>query len=176
VSNSRIKNVTFSESEDALLPPAASAKPAADQAPENQPAVSETDRAQEAADSAEDQGAAPAVAAESPVPLPAAPEGLKRVILSLEVTSSHYFDMEAFIETLEKQPRITKVDILTFEGLPELTSLDQKAEPLTFTLQVSAFYADGLQDLYEETPKVAAPQPSNKYNPLTPSLVTEDDE
>jgi hypothetical protein len=43
-------------------------------------------------------------------------------------------------------------------------------------MQVSAFYADGLQDLYEETPKVAAPQPSNKNNPLTPSLVTEDDE
>jgi hypothetical protein len=43
-------------------------------------------------------------------------------------------------------------------------------------MHVSAFYADGLQDLNEETPKVAAPQPSNEFNPLTQSLVSEDDE
>ncbi|USK32773.1 hypothetical protein LIT25_19595 [Bacillus sp. F19] len=168
--------MTFDESEDTLLPPAASAEPAAEQASENQPEASKTDQAQDSSDSAEYQDTAPAVAAESLAPLPDASGGLKRVILSLEVTSSHYFDMEAFIESLEKQPRITKVDSLTFEGLPELTSLDQKAEPLTYTLQVSAFYADGLQDLNEETPKVAAPQPSNKFNPLTQSLVSEDDE
>lgn len=176
VSNSRIQNVTFAESEDALLPPAAPVEPEADQPSENQAAAPEEDGTQETADSEEKQDSSPAVAAQSPAPLPDAPEGLKRVILSLEVTSRHYFDMETFIETLEQQPRVTKVDILTFEGLPELTSLDQETEPLTYTLQVSAFYASGLQDLSEETPKVAAPQPSNKFNPLSPSLETEDGE
>lgn len=178
VSNSSIQNMTFAESEDALLPLGVPAESDAAETPEpaKDGAVQEAEEAQGTAEEPEADSNADAEAPEASAPLPNAPEGLKRVIITLEVTSSNYYDMETFIETLEQQSRITKVDIVTFEGLPEITALDQEAEPLNYSLQVSAFYMDALQDLKEETPKVIAPEASDKINPLTPSLDDEDDE
>lgn len=184
VSNSTIQNMTFTESEDALLPLGVPAESDEDQEPpddaKDQSAEAlEAEQAQKTAETEEKSEADPntdQAAPEASAPHPNAPEGLKRVIITLQVTSNNYYDMKAFIETLEQQPRITKVDILAFEGLPELTSLDQEAEPLIYSLQVSAFYMDALQDLKEETPKVIAPEASDKTNPLTPSLDDEDDE
>ncbi|MGG4491694.1 hypothetical protein [Metabacillus idriensis] len=169
VSNSKIESMTFAESEDALLPPPAQAEAESPEAPADQSGNSEVPS--ESADAASAQP----VNAQGTAELPAAPEGLKRILISLEVTSSHYFDMEAFIAELENQQRVSKVDLLTFNGVKELTSLDQEAEPLKYTLQVSAFYMDNLPDLEGETPKVAAPEPEGKLNPLNTSLVKEKD-
>lgn len=176
VSNSKIESVTFAESEDAFLPPA---EPEAVQSdtPADGAENSEAPADQSGNTQSESADAPPAqpVSAQETAALPAAPEGLKRILISLEVTSSHYFDMEAFISELENQQRVAKVDLLTFNGVKELTSLNQEGEPLKYSLQVSAFYMDTLQDLKDETPKVAAPEPGGKLNPLNPSLVTEED-
>lgn len=178
VSNSKIESVTFAESEDAFLPPA---EPEAVQseapAEETESPEAPADQSENAEVPSESSDTPPAqpVSAQETSALPAAPEGLRRILISLEVTSSHYFDMEAFISELENQQRVAKVDLLTFNGVKELTSLDQEAEPLKYSLQVSAFYMDSLQDLKDETPKVAAPEPGGKLNPLNPSLVKEED-
>lgn len=160
ISNSKIESITFAESENALLPPPAEPEKTQPEAADNETPVGQTE-SPEVPDSAETAPVQPenAQAAAPAAELPAAPEGLKRILITLEVTSGNYFDMEAFIAELETQQRVAKVDLLTFNGAKELTSLDQEAEPLKYSLQVSAFYMDTLQDLKDETPKVAAPEP-----------------
>ncbi len=62
---------------------------------------------------------------------PAATNGLKKLTVSLSVESPTYEDLEKFIETLESLERIVVVESISYSGGEEITSLDQKSEPLT---------------------------------------------
>ena len=59
---------------------------------------------------------------------------------------------------------------LVISGGEEITSLDQEEPPLTYSLTFSAFYMPSLDDLAAEIPKIDAPKPAGKDNPLASSL------
>ncbi|MEH7375662.1 pilus assembly protein PilO [Neobacillus drentensis] len=93
--------------------------------------------------------------------------GLKKLTVSLSVESPSYEDLEKFIDTLESLNRIVVVESISYSGGQEITSLDQEDEPLSYSLTISAFYMPSLTDLAAELPKIDAPAPAGKDNPLS---------
>ena len=93
--------------------------------------------------------------------------GLKKLTVSLSVESPGYEDLEKFIDTLESLNRIVVVESISYSGGQEITSLDQEDEPLSYSLTISAFYMPSLTDLAAELPKIDAPAPAGKDNPLS---------
>lgn len=98
---------------------------------------------------------------------PTVPSGLKKLTVQVSVESQNYEDLEKFIETLESLQRIVVVEAITYSGGQEITSLTQEDLPITYSLTVSAFYMPGLTDLAAELPKIDAPEPAGKDNPLS---------
>jgi type IV pilus assembly protein PilO len=100
--------------------------------------------------------------------------GLKKLTISLSVESPTYEDLEKFISTLESLNRIVVVESISYSGGKEITSLDSKEaeEKLTYSLTVSAYYLPTLNDLIADLPKIDAPGPANKKNPLSASTNT----
>jgi Type II secretion system (T2SS), protein M subtype b len=98
---------------------------------------------------------------------PAQPVALKKLTVSLSVESPSYKELEKFIETLETLQRIIVVESISYSGGQEITSLDQEEQPLTYSLTISAFYMPSLADLAAELPKIDAPAPAGKDNPLS---------
>ncbi|WP_419956033.1 pilus assembly protein PilO [Neobacillus niacini] len=98
---------------------------------------------------------------------PPATNGLKKLSVSLSVESPTYEDLEKFIQTLETLERIVVVESISYSGGEEITSHEQEVAPLTYSLTVSAYYLPTLDDLVAELPKIDAPAPANKKNPLS---------
>ncbi|MEH7254091.1 hypothetical protein V7111_18380 [Neobacillus niacini] len=98
---------------------------------------------------------------------PVASSGLKKLTVSLSVESPTYEDLEKFIETLESLKRIVVVESINYTGGKEITTLENKDEPLSYSLTVSAYYLPTLNDLIADLPKIDAPAPANKKNPLS---------
>lgn len=98
-------------------------------------------------------------------------DGLKQVRLSLTVQSERYADLEEFLNSLESLERITKVENISFEGIEEITAVDQSRSILEYTVVVSAYYAPGLEDLQGDLPRVRSALPANKTNPLYESPI-----
>jgi type IV pilus assembly protein PilO len=94
-------------------------------------------------------------------------DGMKKLTVSLSVESPSYEKLEKFIETLESLQRIIVVESISYSGGQEITSLDQENQPLTYSLTISAFYVPSLTDLASELPKIDAPAPAGKDNPLS---------
>lgn len=92
--------------------------------------------------------------------------GLKKLTVGLSVESPNYEKFETFIQTLESLQRIVVVESITYSGGQEITSLTQTSLPLTYSLTVSAFYMPALEDLASQLPKIDAPAPAGKENPL----------
>jgi type IV pilus assembly protein PilO len=97
------------------------------------------------------------------------PEGIKEITLTLSIESESYFDLEKFIDTLEKLDRIVEVNSVSFSGPPEVSSVGTGTEQTktSFQLSLSIFYFPKLQDLVEELPKIETESPANKSNPLS---------
>jgi type IV pilus assembly protein PilO len=97
------------------------------------------------------------------------PEGIKEISVDLSIESESYFDLEEFIDTLEKLDRIVEINSVNFSGPPEVSSVgtgnDQTKN--SFTLSLSIFYFPKLQDLVEELPEIETEPPANKTNPLS---------
>ncbi|WHZ01899.1 pilus assembly protein PilO [Neobacillus sp. YX16] len=93
--------------------------------------------------------------------------GLKKLTVSLSVESPTYEDLEMFISTLESFTRIVVVESINYSGGEEITSLEQVNEPLSYSLTISAYYMPELNDLIADLPKIDAPAPANKDNPLS---------
>ncbi|MCM3116750.1 pilus assembly protein PilO [Neobacillus sp. MER 74] len=100
--------------------------------------------------------------------------GMKKMTISLSVESPNYKKLEKFIETLESLKRIIVVESISYSGGQEITSLDQEDQPLTYSLTISAFYMPTLDDLAGELPKIDAPKPAGKDNPLSQFSATTD--
>jgi len=92
---------------------------------------------------------------------------MKKLTVSLSVESPSYEKLEKFIATLESLKRIIVVESISYSGGQEITSLDQEDQPLTYSLTISAFYMPSLTDLAAELPKIDAPKPAGKDNPLS---------
>jgi type IV pilus assembly protein PilO len=97
-------------------------------------------------------------------------DGLNQITVTLQVQSPTYPDLEKFLSVIEHQTRITRVESLSFSGTPELTSVDQIAQPLVYDVTISTFYMPKYTELAEEAPKLTVPPPSNKDNPLATGL------
>jgi type IV pilus assembly protein PilO len=99
---------------------------------------------------------------------PTTSTGLKKLNVNLSVESPTYEDIEKFIATLESLKRIVVVESINYSGGEEMTTLDpeKEKEPISYTLTVSAYYLPGLEDLIAELPKIDAPVPAKKKNPL----------
>jgi len=162
LSESRVISMSYSESEFTLMD---EAQPIEDQEAANPENIEEND--QVSTDNGSDK-------AEQTVEVedvdPQLIDGLKQISVTLQVQSPTYPDLEKFLSVIEHQTRITRVDSLSFSGTPELTSVDQIAQPLVYDVTISTFYMPKYTELVEEAPKLTVPPPSNKDNPLATGL------
>lgn len=97
------------------------------------------------------------------------PEGMKKTTVVLSVTSSNYFEMEKFIETLESENRIIIIENLEILGQDEVVSTEQEKQAIESEITITAFYMPTLTDLIEQLPKMEVPEPSDKRNPFSMS-------
>jgi type IV pilus assembly protein PilO len=93
--------------------------------------------------------------------------GLKKLTVSLSVESPTYGDLEKFISTLENLNRIVVVESINYSGGQEVTSIAAVPEKISYSLNISAYYLPALEDLIADLPKIDAPAPANKKNPLS---------
>ncbi|MEI2355601.1 hypothetical protein [Mesobacillus zeae] len=94
------------------------------------------------------------------------PNGVETNSKTVKVAASNYFELKSFIETLEGLQRIITVDSIDFNGPEEITSWNQDAGNINFTLTLSVFFMSSLNDLKEGLPSLEIPEPSNKKNPF----------
>jgi type IV pilus assembly protein PilO len=97
------------------------------------------------------------------------PEGIKEITIDLTIESGSYYDLERFIDTLEKLDRIVEINSVSFSGPPEVSSVGTGTDQTktSFSLSMSIFYFPKLQDLVEELPEIESEPPANKSNPLS---------
>ncbi len=149
VSNSKISSMSFSKDVDVTI--------------ESNPAGTENAGTAEGTTATEETATDPAIQQNAP----AASNGLKKITVSLSVESPTYEDLEKFIETLESLKRIVVVEAINYTGGEEITTLEKEDEALSYSLTVTAYYLPLLNDLIAELPKIDAPAPANKKNPLS---------
>jgi type IV pilus assembly protein PilO len=156
VSKSVISSMSFTKDADVVLATETPADQAGATGQETATPPAQTGEAtQEAADASGQPAAAPVS------------NGLKKLSVSLSVESPTYEDLEKFIKTLESLERIVVVETISYTGGKEITSLDLELEKLQYSITVSAYYLPTLDDLIAELPKIDAPAPANKKNPLS---------
>lgn len=186
LSNSQIKSMTFSKDvqvntatnpagQGTAQPNTNGGQPSAgtgqQNPPQAQPAVNQTVQNQG------NTGAATPGTATPPVNHPAqqttagtaaaAQSGLKKLTVQLSVESPSYEEFEKFIGTIESLQRIVVVENISYSGGQEVTSISQAVKPLAYSLTISTFYMSGLTDLQPGLPKMDAPAPADKQNPLS---------
>ncbi|MDN7240355.1 LysM peptidoglycan-binding domain-containing protein [Planococcus sp. N028] len=107
--------------------------------------------------------------AEAPVVLPVPVEGLENlqaVQTTVAVEVADYKSITTFIKEIEAMDRIMIVDSIDFSSNKEVTSADQEKELLEVSLGFSAYFRPDLIALADTLPKVDAPAPARKSNPL----------
>ena len=160
ISDSKISSMSFSKDVDVATTDQTNAENANGQ----QTTTNQTDSAQTTA--TQDTAAQQAGSTQT--------TGMKKMTVSLSVESPSYEKLEKFIETLESLKRIIVVESISYSGGQEITSLEQEDQPLTYSLTISAFYMPTLADLAGELPKIDAPAPAGKDNPLSQFSATTD--
>lgn len=106
---------------------------------------------------------------EGPVQLLAPVEGvenIQQVLTAIELDAYDYESITAFIKEIEAMNRIMIVESINFAAYPEQTEQAVEEEALNVSLQFSAYYRPDLIALSETAPKVDAPAPANKVNPM----------
>lgn len=94
------------------------------------------------------------------------PEGVAKTSVTVTVESGSYFELEKFIETLERLQRIVMVESISFSGPEEIRSLSDEENKITMNLTINAFYLSGFDDLNGDNPKIQTTAPANKRNPF----------
>ena len=162
VSNSEIKTMSFSKDADVTV--------TTDQANSQTAATGQTSTAPQTAQDTASQAATNQTGttqAGTQQQSTTSTNGLKKLTVQLQVESPTYKELEKFIETLESLTRIVAVEAINYTGGQEVTSLETETQPLTYSLTVSAFYMPSLTDLQADLPKMDAPDPAGKDNPLS---------
>lgn len=95
------------------------------------------------------------------------PAGFQKVSIHLTVSTPGYYELEEFINTLERAERIMMVENIKFSGPDEIVNLEDEKGPFELELVVSAYYMPGLTGLINQLPRIDAPIPGKKTNPLT---------
>ncbi len=104
--------------------------------------------------------------AEQPLPEEVLPRGIRKIRAQMTVESPGYAEMDTFIDTLENQMRMLKVEQLTFTGPEEAQKLADEVEPITYNITVAAYYMPELLDLLQDSPEIDTPDPANKKDPF----------
>lgn len=98
-------------------------------------------------------------------------DSIERVTVNLSVTSPEYENLIEFLRRIEQLERITKVDNISFTGLPEqLVEVEveenQIDDSLNYSIVVSTFYLPELVEYEDDLPMIPYPEPSEKENPF----------
>jgi type IV pilus assembly protein PilO len=101
-------------------------------------------------------------------------EGIKRITVSLSVTSPNFNAMETFLSSIEENKRITKIDSLTFTGVSEISNATATSEQVAYAVTVSTFYLTKYGDVVESIPAVALQNTSMKKNPFFTNVFSGD--
>lgn len=107
--------------------------------------------------------------AESPLELLTPVEGIEnvqKVQTTVSFETDDYAGITRFIKEIEAMKRILIIDSITFASNGEVTMAEEEDELLEVTLSFSAFYRPDLIALADTLPKVDAPPPANKIDPL----------
>jgi len=170
VSNSQIKSMGFTKGTDAATTDSQSGtQTAADKSEgtDGQSAQNTTSSTNSTQSTTDTSSASSAQSTANQTQAAAATPALKKLTVSLSVESPSYEDLEKFIDTLESLQRIVVVESISYSGGQEVTSAASDSnQPLSYSLTVSAFYMPSLTDLAAQLPKIDAPAPAGKENPL----------
>lgn len=167
VSGSKILSMNFAKDGEVSVPEQTDEEKAAGEA--------STDAAEQTANESETPSGTDgenSEAAQKPVSVLEVPEGVRKVTVQLSVESPGYEELEKFVAALEDLKRIAIVESIDYTGGAEIITLQQKNEPLKFTVTISAFYMPELKDLIQQLPDVGAPDPAKKRNPLSSFTVS----
>jgi type IV pilus assembly protein PilO len=103
------------------------------------------------------------------VTLPVPVEGLEnlhQVLTNVTFEMEDYKSITTFIKEIESMKRIMIVESIDFGSYDEVTKADQEREPVEVTVGFSSYYRPDLIALADTLPKVDAPAPAGKLNPL----------
>ncbi|WP_211653930.1 pilus assembly protein PilO [Planococcus alpniumensis] len=106
---------------------------------------------------------------EGVVELPVAVEGLENlqeVLTTVTINANEYQDITTFIDEVESMERILIVEAIDFDSTEEVIAIDQEIDPIEATLTFSAYFRPDLIELADSLPKLDAPAPAGKVNPL----------
>lgn len=107
--------------------------------------------------------------AEEPVTLPVPVEGLEnlqQVKTTVAFSTAEYKGITKFIKEIEAMDRILVIDSIDFGANDEVTTMEAEKEQLEVTLGFTAYFRPDLIALADTLPKVDAPPPAGKVNPL----------
>ncbi|WP_271852424.1 pilus assembly protein PilO [Planococcus maritimus] len=119
--------------------------------------------------------------AEADVELPIPVEGLenlKEVETTVAFSAENYSEITDFISEIEEMERILVIETINFGANPEVREVVEETERLQVTLSFAAYYRPDLIALEDTVPKIDAPSPADKQDPLPANDGTEyaDDE
>ncbi|MCP3762584.1 hypothetical protein NLX67_09300 [Domibacillus sp. A3M-37] len=103
---------------------------------------------------------------EQPLPEEVLPAGIRKIRAQLTIESPGFAEMNAFIDSVENQLRMIRVEQLEFTGPEEAQKVEGVTEPVTYNLTVAAYYMPELTDLLEDAPEIDVPDPANKQDPF----------
>lgn len=113
---------------------------------------------------------------EADVALPVPVEGLenlKEVETTVTFTAEDYNEITDFISEIETMERILVIESINFGANPEIREVVEETERLQVTLSFAAYYRPDLIALGDTLPKIDAPAPANKQDPLPANDGTE---
>lgn len=93
-------------------------------------------------------------------------ENVQKVQTTVSFETADYAGITRFIQEIEAMKRILIIDSINFASNGEVTTVDEEDDVLDVTLSFSAFYRPDLIALSDTLPKVDAPPPANKIDPL----------
>lgn len=114
--------------------------------------------------------------AEADVELPVPVEGLenlKEVETTVAFTAENYNEITDFISEIEEMKRILVIESINFGANPEVREVVEETERLQVTLSFAAYYRPDLIALEDTVPKIDAPAPADKQDPLPANDGTE---
>lgn len=114
--------------------------------------------------------------AEADVELPIPVEGLenlKEVETTVAFSAENYGEITDFISEIEEMERILVIEAINFGANPEVREVVEETERLQVTLSFAAYYRPDLIALEDTVPKIDAPSPADKQDPLPANDGTE---
>lgn len=114
--------------------------------------------------------------AETDVELPIPVEGLenlKEVETTVAFSAENYGEITDFISEIEEMERILVIETINFGANPEVREVVEQTERLQVTLSFATYYRPDLIALEDTVPKIDAPSPADKQDPLPANDGTE---